>query len=75
MSFKLTVVVPTREVFDSYWYGSGVEVSDEPDPLDSPLHPPTYRKIVIDYGDDFYRADYQAGRFASGLYFAKVEEV
>lgn len=73
MSFKLTVVVPSREVFDAYWYGSGVEVSDEP--LDSPLRPDTYHQVVVDYGDDFYRADYQAGRFASGLYFAKVEEV
>lgn len=64
---KLTVMVPTKEVFDAYWYGYGEVVSvDESE--DGKV------TVVVDYGDDQYHADYQEGRFASGLYFAKVTE-
>lgn len=67
---KLTVVVPSRDIFDAYWYGTGEVISDEP-AVDVR---PEYRRITVNYGDDRYRADYQEGRFASGLYFAQVTE-
>lgn len=74
--YVLTVYVPDREVFDAYWYGTGVVVSDEPvDDEALRFNFKGGRQIVVDYGTDKYRADYQAGRFGSGLYFAKVDEV
>lgn len=65
----LTVTVPSFDVFESYWYGNGEIVSVTDSEFAGRI------EVVVNYGDDKYRADYQAGRFASGLYFAKVEEV
>lgn len=65
--YVLTVVVPTESVFNAYWYGIGDVISSIFDPYTGQF---TYR---VDYGDDGYRAGYQAGRFQSGLYFAKVQ--
>lgn len=73
MAVILTVVVPSKSLFDSYYYGYG-EVKSV-DTLNNPLRPKESVTVVVDYGDDEYRANYQAGRFASGLYFAKVEFV
>lgn len=71
MAVILTVVVPSKSLFDSYYYGYGEVKSVEA--LDNPLRPKESVTVVVDYGDDQYHADYQAGRFWSGLYFAKVE--
>lgn len=68
----LTVVVPDFDTFENYWYGNGEIVSVGPS---EEFGGKSKIEVVVNYGDDKYRADYQAGRFASGLYFAKVEEV
>lgn len=67
MTIKLTVNVPSVEIFNAYWYGTGEVISSE-------VNPAGGWTFVVDYGEDRYRADYQEGRFASGLYFAKVTE-
>lgn len=60
----LTVTVAPN-VFSAYWYGTG-EIIDQT-PVDA-----SHFRYVVDYGDDTYRCQYQADRFASGLYFASV---
>ena len=63
--YTLAVTVPDMDVFTAYWYGYGT--------LESVM--PTengWSIVTVDYGTDSYRAEYQAGRFASGLYFATV---
>lgn len=67
MAYRMTVMTPNEAVFNAYWYGNGRIIMQGS--LDGQL------VTVVDYGDDDFRAEYQAGRFASGLYFAKVEEV
>ncbi len=69
----LTVIVPSMDVFENYWYGNGEIVSVYPADT-SFRHMEGWIEVTVNYGDDRYRADYQAGRFASGLYFATVEE-
>lgn len=64
----LSVKVPSLAVFEAYWYGFGEIVSTKP-------NLPEGWNLVIDYGEDEYRAEYQSARFASGLYFATVEKV
>lgn len=66
--YKLTVPNIDPKVFSSYWYGSGSLESEE-----EGSKPNTYTFTVL-YEDEYY-ARYQAERFASGLYFAKVEKV
>lgn len=70
MSIYLVVNTPTKEVFDSYYYGYGEIVSQDI------IHGNTGQVVFtsIDYGDDRWHANYQANRFASGLYFAEVRE-
>jgi len=63
----MTVTVPSFGVFENYWYGNGEIVGV--------VEHEGMVSVEVYYGEDLYRADYQAGRFASGLYFAKVEEV
>lgn len=67
MSVKLIVRTPDIETFNSYWYGHGEIIGQ------AYLEDQARWETTVDYGDDEYRAQYQAGRFASGLYFAKVE--
>lgn len=62
--YTLTVSVPDRRTFDAYWYGIGQIYS-----VTQNGYGLTFE---IDYGTDQYRAQYQADRFASGLYFATV---
>lgn len=67
MSVRMMVSTPNQEIFDSYYYGYGNVLSQE---LRN-----GYLVTLVDYGKDMYRAEYQAGRFASGLYRAEVFEV
>lgn len=67
----LTVNVPSFDTFESYWYGTGEIVSVK----EVDVFGKNMVEVVVNYGADKYRADYQAGRFGSGLYFAKVEKV
>lgn len=64
-TYKLYVAVPDERTFNAYWYGNGVVIGvgaiDE-----------TNFGVVVDYGTDKYRADYQCGRFLSGLYRCEV---
>lgn len=64
---KLIVPNIPPDVFSRYWYGSGeiIEMVEGEVPFTM--------SYVIDYGDDEYRCRYQDGRFASGLYFSRVE--
>lgn len=66
--YKLTVFTPSKHIFDTYYYGYGTVVSQTP-------REDGWIETVVDYGDDSYRAEYQSGRFASGLYWATVEQV
>lgn len=66
----LTVTCKQRDFF-AYWYGVGTIVLVEP--LAVSIDNPTMT-FVVDYGDDTYRAQYQADRFASGLIFAALTE-
>lgn len=66
--YFLTVFTPNKEIFETYYYGYGKVISQE-------ILEPGAVKTVVDYGDDQYRCDYQAGRFASGLYHAEVEKM
>lgn len=54
------------DTFWAYWYGAGELVGRE-------VQPNGNTRFTVDYGDDEYRANYQAGRFASGLIPARVE--
>lgn len=65
--YQLTVTTPDKDIFDAYYYGYGEIVRQEI--VDN------FLETVIYYGNDAYRCEYQAGRFASGLYFARVEEI
>jgi len=67
--YLLSVAVPDRRTFDAYWYGIGTILAE------IETAPSRWLSVTIDYGDDRYRAQYQADRFASGLYFATVQEV
>lgn len=65
--YKLTVPNVDTRTFYSCWYGAGtLEVL--------PSERPDTHTFVVLYEDEFH-AQYQADRFASGLYFAKVETV
>lgn len=66
--YKLTVPNVDARTFYSYWYGAGnlVSVTDG--------SKPGTQNYEVKYEEEFY-AQYQADRFASGLYFAKVEKV
>jgi hypothetical protein len=66
--FKLTVPNVETRIFYAYWYGSGKLESVEQGST------PNTQTYTVVYDDEFY-AQYQADRFASGLYFAKVEKV
>jgi hypothetical protein len=70
--YLLTVTVPDRRVFDSYWYGVGT-VLDVVETIS--MRKPGTLTYTVDYGADRYRAQYQCDRFASGLYFGRVDEV
>lgn len=67
MRYLLTITCEPR-VLDAYWYGVGELISCEPEGH-------RWNRYVIDYGTDGFRAQYQADRFASGLYHAIVREV
>lgn len=67
--FILTVPNIAPETFEAYYYGYGEVIAVEQGTV------PNTSTYTVDYSDDEYRANYQAGRFASGLYFASVEEV
>ena len=67
MTVYMDVHTPNKEIFDAYYYGYGKIVSQEE--IDGTIF------TIVNYGDDKYRAEYQAGRFLSGLYRAKVTEV
>lgn len=71
MSYQLEVHTPNKEIFDAYYYGYGKLISQEAINRDGQ----TVVCSTVDYGDDGYRAEYQAGRFWSGLYPAEVKEV
>ena len=62
MSIKL-LVHTDEKTFNSYYYGYGTIECMSPD------------EVIINYGKDRYHAEYQEGRFASGLIFARLEEV
>lgn len=66
--YQLTVTVPDYRTFMSYWYGNGECISVEQEDESKYF-------VTVDYGTDKYRADYQAGRFWSGLYPAEVTAV
>lgn len=66
--FKLTVPAVEVDMFYAYWYGNGEVVSVEESSF------PNKKSFTVMYDNEFL-AEYQAGRFASGLYFAKVEKV
>lgn len=68
MRIHLTVFTKDRTMFDSYYYGYGTVIDQEH------IMPGEFR-TVIDYGDDRYHAEYQQGRFHSGLIPASLEEV
>lgn len=70
MAFKLTVPNVDTRTFYSYWYGAG-ELAD----VSPGSTPDTFTFTVLYPEDAEYYAQYQADRFGSGLYFAKVEEV
>lgn len=67
--YELTVIVPSADTFNAYWYGVGSVTNAEP--IESSGRP--YVRYTVDYGTDRYRCRYQADRFASGLYFAEVK--
>lgn len=54
-------------IFNAYWYGTGEIITQTPIDVSRFAY-------VVDYGADGYRAQYQADRFASGLYFATVTQ-
>ena len=64
-TYKLVVTVPDERTFNAYWYGYGVLTGVCQVDVDK-------WEAEIDYGTDRYRAEYQAGRFWSGLYPAQV---
>lgn len=65
VTYKLVVTVPDERTFNTYWYGYGV--------VTSAIREDEWRlTVTVDYGTDKYRADYQAGRFWSGLCPAQV---
>jgi len=63
--YHLVVTVPDERTFNTYWYGYGVVTDIAREDESSWV-------VTVDYGTDKYRADYQAGRFWSGLYPAHV---
>lgn len=66
MGIRLTVLTKDKEVFDAYYYGYGTVIEQD-------LIMPGEWQTVIDYGDDHYHAEYQQGRFHSGLIPAYLE--
>lgn len=66
--YRLTVPNVDTRTFYSYWYGAGELL----DVVEGSV-PNTFTFTVL-YPEEYY-AHYQADRFASGLYFAKVEKV
>lgn len=65
--FIMTVTCTPRD-FDAYWYGHGQAISLGTGPDGRVIY-------EVNYGEDEYRAEYQAGRFWSGLMPAKVEQI
>jgi hypothetical protein len=64
--YSLTVKVPDMRVFYAYWYGYGT--------VESVTATDGGHLVTVDYDVDGLRAECQADRFASGLYFATVLE-
>lgn len=67
----LTVETPSTDIFESYWYGYG-HVVEQTWVEDNGFGKSVIR-TVVDYGNDMWRCENQAARFASGLYFTHVE--
>lgn len=74
MRYVLTVPNIEPKIFEAYWYGYGTVITQTEGTVPARNGGPTYT-YVLDYEGDKFRADYQAGRFASGLYFAEVTAV
>lgn len=68
--YRLTVPNVDTRTFYSYWYGAG-ELTEV---IEGSV-PNTFTFTVLYPEDAEFYAQYQADRFASGLYFAKVEHV
>lgn len=75
MAFKLTVPNVDTRTFYAYWYGTGDLESVDGVKTEDWIRVPGAHTFVVNYGEDEYRCRYQDGRFASGMYFSKVEEV
>ena len=67
MPYRLTVITRNKAEFNAYFYGYGYVTRQLT--LDGGKI-----KSIIDYDDDYYRCNYQAGRFASGLIWSEVTE-
>jgi hypothetical protein len=63
----LTVTLSSLSIWEAYYYGYG-------DVLTMHTHPDGTVTVVVNYGTDRYRAECQAARFASGLYFATLTD-
>jgi hypothetical protein len=61
-----TITVPSRRIFEAYWYGYGDILSSASDNWGI--------RYVVNYGTDRYRAECQHARFASGLYFGTLTD-
>lgn len=69
IKWVLTTYTPSIETFETYWWGYGTI-------LEQTLVEDTNQWMtVVDYEDDDYRCEMQSGRFASGLYYSKVEGI
>lgn len=68
--YRLTVPNIDPKVFHSYWYGAGELVS-----VNEGSVPGTKTFVVEYHADHEFYARYQSERFASGLYFAEIEEI
>lgn len=73
MSYVLRVTCSTRD-FYAYWYGVGELVSVEPFDGEADSWKLDRSVFTVDYGSDGYRAEYQQGRFLSGLIGATVSQ-
>lgn len=65
---KLVVYTPDIQVFNTYYYGYGKVLSH----TNVEEFGNSMVCTVVDYGEDTYRAEYQQGRFWSGLYRAEL---
>lgn len=64
--YLLHVTVPTIDIFNAYWYGTGEILAMVR------TAPSGHLAMVVDYGPDQYGCQSQADRFASGSYSARV---